>query len=104
MMLLNLLTEAKFNKRKPYRKLLFDSHNMRLLIFNFEPGQEMPVHFHKTDADVALLILEGEGVLTGGDKEIPAKAGTLQIIPLTQPHGLKAKTRLRLLMCIAHAP
>jgi len=96
----NLDKLAKFSTDKPCRELVFDSPNMRVLNFNFEPGQELPVHSHQNDSEVALLILEGEGVFTGA-QEMPARAGDLQIMPVTQPHGLKAKTRLRLLVIIA---
>ena len=46
-----------------------------MLNFNFEPGQELPVHSHEADSEVALLILEGEGVFTGGPQEVPFRAG-----------------------------
>lgn len=101
MKLFDLPKMAKFGADKPHRELLFDSPNMRVLNFNFEPGQELPVHSHPADSEVALLILEGEGVFTGGAEELPFQAGALQIMPVTQPHGLKAKTRVRLLVCIA---
>ncbi|MEW6659747.1 MAG: cupin domain-containing protein [Thermodesulfobacteriota bacterium] len=101
MKLFNLPEAAKFSPDKPYRELLFDSPNLRLLTFNFEPGQELPVHSHNADSEVTLLILEGEGVFTGGPEEIPARAGMLQIMPVSEPHGLRALTRLRLLVFIA---
>ena len=90
----------KFTADKPYRELLYDSPNMRVLTFNFEPGQELPVHSHSADADVALIVLEGEGEFTGAH-EMPARAGQTQIMPVAEPHGLKAHTRLRLLVVIA---
>jgi quercetin dioxygenase-like cupin family protein len=90
----------KFNADKPYRELLYDSPNLRVLAFNFEPGQELPVHSHPADADVTLMVLEGEGVFTGTN-EMPAKPGLIQIMPVCEPHGLKAHTRLRLLVLIA---
>jgi quercetin dioxygenase-like cupin family protein len=96
----NLQELARFSADKPCRELIFDSPNMRVLNFNFEAGQELPVHAHQADSEVALFILEGEGVFTGTE-EIPAKAGDLYIMPVTQPHGLKAKTRVRLLVVIA---
>jgi quercetin dioxygenase-like cupin family protein len=101
MKLISLAEAAKFTADKPYRELLYDSPNMRVLSFNFEPGQEMPVHSHSTDSEVALLILAGEGVFTGGPEEIPAKTGTLQIMPVSEPHGLKAHTRVQLLVFIS---
>ena len=100
MKLFDLAADPKFSLDKPFRQLLFDSPNVRVLSFNFEPGQELPVHSHNADSEVSLLILEGEGVFTGGPEEIPAKPGTLQIMPVTEPHGLRALTRVRLLVFI----
>jgi quercetin dioxygenase-like cupin family protein len=101
MKLVDLAACADFTADKLCRTLLYDSPNLRILSFNFEPGQEMPVHSHDVDADVALLILEGEGVFTGGPEPLPAKAGALQVMPVSQSHGLRAHTRLRLLVFIA---
>jgi len=96
----NLQEAARFSADKPCRDLIFDSPNMRVLAFNFEPGQELPVHSHQADSEVGMLILEGEGFFTGA-QEAPARAGDLQILPVGEPHGLKAKTRVRLLVFIA---
>ena len=94
----------RFTPDKPHRELLYDSPNLRVLTFNFEPGQELPVHSHSTDSDVALIMLEGEGEFTGAH-EMPAKAGQAQIMPVAEPHGLKAHTRVRLLVAHrAHPP
>ncbi|HZE20913.1 MAG TPA: cupin domain-containing protein [Desulfobaccales bacterium] len=90
----------QFKADKPYRELLYDSPNLRVLAFNFEPGQELPVHSHPADSDVILMVLEGEGEFTGGNP-MPAKAGQIQIMPVCEPHGLKAWTRMRLLVLIA---
>jgi len=90
----------KFTADKPYRELLYDSPNLRMLVFNFEPGQELPVHSHPSDSDVNLMILEGEGEFLGAH-EMPARAGQMQIMPVGEPHGLRAHTRMRLLVTIA---
>ena len=90
----------KFNADKPYRELLYDSPNLRVLAFNFEPGQELPVHSHPADSDVVLMVVEGEGEFTGTN-QMPARAGQIQIMPVCEPHGLKARTRMRLLVLIA---
>ncbi len=76
MKVFDLAQTAHFSSNRPHRELLFDSPNLRVLNFNFEPGQEMPVHSHHADSEVALLILEGEGVFTGGPEDIPARRGS----------------------------
>lgn len=100
MKFIDLNQVEKFAADKPYRELLYDSPNLRVLAFNFEPGQELPVHSHPADSDVTLMILEGEGEFTGANP-MPARPGQLQIMPVAEPHGLKAHTRLRLLVLIA---
>jgi quercetin dioxygenase-like cupin family protein len=90
----------KFTADRPYRELLYDSPNLRMLAFNFEPEQELPVHCHPSDSDVTLMVLEGEGEFLGAN-EMPARAGQMQIMPVGKPHGIKAHTRLRLLVIIA---
>jgi quercetin dioxygenase-like cupin family protein len=90
----------KFTPDKPYRELLYDTPNLRVLAFNFEPGQMLPVHSHPADSDVTVMILEGEGEFIG-THAMPAKAGQILIVPVCEPHGLKAHTRLRALVSIA---
>jgi quercetin dioxygenase-like cupin family protein len=100
MKFIDLNTVDRFTPDKPHRELLYDSPNLRVLTFNFEPGQELPVHSHSPDSDIALIILDGEGEFTGAH-EMPAQAGQAQIMPVAEPHGLQAHTRLRLLVIIA---
>jgi quercetin dioxygenase-like cupin family protein len=100
MQFIDLNTVDTFMADRPYRELLYDSPNLRVLVFNLEPGQEIPVHSHSSDSDVALIILEGEGKFTGAH-EMPARAGLTQIMPVAEPHGLDAHTRMRLLVLIA---
>ena len=100
MQFIDLNTVDKFTPDKPYRELLYDSPNLRVLVFNLEPGQELPVHSHPSDSDVALVILEGEGEFIGAH-EMPARTGQAQIMPGGEPHGLNAHTRVRLLVFIA---
>lgn len=100
MKFIDLKKVNKFTADKPYRELLYDSPNLRVLTFNFEPGQEFPVHSHPADSDIALMVLEGEGEFIGAH-EMPARPGSIQIMPVCEPHGLKAHIRLRLLVFIA---
>jgi quercetin dioxygenase-like cupin family protein len=74
---------------------------MRLILFCFEPGQELPVHSHDVDSEVFLCVLEGEGSFIGGEKDIPAKRGSLLVSPVSEPHGIRAKTRMKVLVGIA---
>jgi quercetin dioxygenase-like cupin family protein len=92
---------SKFSKTGPVRQVLFDSPGLRISALNFEPGQEMPVHEHHADAEVAFLALEGEGVFTREDSDMTMQAGALLVMPVREAHGFRASTRLRLLVFIA---
>jgi quercetin dioxygenase-like cupin family protein len=92
---------TQFSRTAPLRKVLFDSPSLRIISFNFEPGQEMPVHEHHANGEVAFLVVEGEGIFIGEDLDFPIQAGALQVMPVSKPHGFTATTRLRLLVFIA---
>jgi quercetin dioxygenase-like cupin family protein len=101
MMEFQLSELTQFSRTTPLRKVLFDSPSLRILIFNFEPGQEMPVHEHHADAQLAFLVLDGEGVFICEDSDTAIQAGSLHVMPVSEPHGFKATSRLRMLVFLA---
>jgi quercetin dioxygenase-like cupin family protein len=97
------LYEANDFSAKAFKKLLVhDSPYFKILNFNFKAGQELPVHSHDIEGQLSLVILEGEGEFLGADgTTLPAKTGDVAISEIAEPHGLRAKTDLRLLVTIA---
>ncbi len=59
------------------------------------------MHSHDIEGQVSILVLEGEGEFLGKDTSLPAKAGDILISEIAEPHGIRAKTRLRVLVTIA---
>ncbi|MEW5908874.1 MAG: cupin domain-containing protein [Thermodesulfobacteriota bacterium] len=99
---IDLYEANDFNPLQMKRLLVHDSPYVKLLNFNFKAGQVLPVHSHDIEGEVCLTILEGEGEFLGkGNTAYPAKAGSVMITDINEPHGLKAKTDLRLLVMIA---
>ncbi len=99
---INLFEANDFSEQGFKRLLVHDSPYFKVLNFNFKAGQELPVHSHEIEGEVSLLILEGEGEFLGDNGEaIPARAGDVVISEISEPHGLRAKTDLRLLVTIA---
>jgi quercetin dioxygenase-like cupin family protein len=96
--LIDLSKTARFTQDKPHRQCLYESRNLEVVAYDFEAGQELPVHC--LDAEVAILILEGEGEFLGA-QEMPVQEGTLITLPACAPHGVKARTRLRLVAFVA---
>ena len=101
MQIINLDEYAQFRKDGYNLRLLHDSPNWRIMNFNFEAGQELPVHSHDVESEVMILVLAGEGYFTGGESEIEAKSGSMLISKVYEPHGIKATTRMRVLVAIA---
>ncbi|UCF95150.1 MAG: cupin domain-containing protein [Desulfobacterales bacterium] len=97
------LYEANDFAEKTFKKLLVhDSPYFKIINFNFRAGQELPVHSHDIDGQVSLVVLEGEGEFLGQDNQsLPARAGDVLISEIAEPHGVRAKTDLRLLVTIA---
>ena len=99
---INFYEANDFSENMFKRLLIHDSPYFKILNFNFKAGQELPVHSHDIEGQVSLVVIEGEGEFLGRDGvSLPAKAGDVLVSDISEPHGLKAKTNLRLLVTIA---
>ena len=99
---LNLYEENDFSDKAFKKLLVHDSPYFKILNFNFKAGQELPVHSHDIEGQLSLVIVEGQGEFLGKDGiTLPAKTGDVVISDIAEPHGLRAKTDLRLLVTIA---
>ncbi|NLI82690.1 MAG: cupin domain-containing protein [Deltaproteobacteria bacterium] len=98
----NVFESNSFDAKSMKRLLVHDSPYFKVLNFNFKAGQELPVHSHDIEGEVSLTVLEGEGEFLGKDGiSIPARTGDVLICPISEPHGVKAKSDLRILVTIA---
>ena len=99
---INLYEANDFSVTAFKRLLVHDSPYFKILNFNFKAGQELPIHSHDIEGQLSLVVLAGEGEFLGEDgATLPAKAGDVVISDISEPHGLRAKTDLRLLVTIA---
>lgn len=82
--------------------LVEDSPHFKIINFNLDAGVTFPVHSHDLDGELSILVLEGEGAFLGaGDQEIPAQKGQILISQIGEPHGVRARTKMRILVTIA---
>lgn len=82
--------------------LVEDSPSFKIINFNLDEGVTFPVHSHDLDGELSILVLEGEGYFLGeNDAEITARQGDLLISQIREPHGVRAKTKMRILVTIA---
>jgi quercetin dioxygenase-like cupin family protein len=98
---LNLYDENDFNDLHMSRYLVHDSPYFKILNFNFKGGQELPIHSHDIEGQVSIVILEGVGEFLAEDGTLPARAGDVLISDISEPHGIKARTDMRVLVTIA---
>jgi quercetin dioxygenase-like cupin family protein len=98
----NVIEANDFSETGMKKLLVHDSPYFKILNFNFKAGQELPVHAHDIEGQVSLVVLEGEGEFLGKDGAmLPATRGDVLISEIGEPHGIRARTDLRLLVTIA---
>lgn len=82
--------------------LVHESPYFKIINFNFKAGQMLPIHSHNIEGQLSILVLEGEGeFLTSPENTMPARPGDLLVSDIAEPHGVRAKTDMRILVTIA---
>ena len=88
---------------RPATAILHDSADLRLIVFRLAPGQAVPPH--RSTSTVMLTVLEGAGVLSGGDDERACVAGDVMVYDPEELHGMRAtEGELLLLATITPRP
>lgn len=99
---INLYQENDFSDLSMKRFLVHDSPYFKILNFNFKAGQELPIHSHNVEGQLSISVLEGEGEFLADDGvTMPAQPGDVLISDISEPHGVKAKTNMRVIVTIA---
>ena len=82
--------------------LVEDSPYFKIINFNLEAGVTFPVHSHDLDGELSIQVLEGDGRFLGADGlEMEARQGDILISQIREPHGVRAETKMRILVTIA---
>lgn len=82
--------------------LVETSEYFKIINFNLDAGVTFPVHSHDLDGELSILVVEGNGFFLGdGDVEIPAVKGDILVSEIREPHGVRAETRMRIVVTIA---
>jgi len=82
--------------------LVEDSEFFKIINFNLKAGVTFPVHSHDLDGELSIQVIEGEGFfLAENGAEMVAKTGNILISEIREPHGVRAKTDMRIVVTIA---
>lgn len=98
----DLYSENGFSEKAFSNFLVHDSPYFKIMNFNFKAGQQLPIHSHEIEGQVSIVVMEGTGEFLGKDGAIlQAQPGNILISDISEPHGIKAKTDMRVLVTIA---
>lgn len=81
--------------------VLHDSPYFKIINFNIGAGQLFPVHSHQIEGQLSMVVIEGEGEFLSDTSAIPAKTGDMLIADISEPHGVRATTDMRIIVTIA---
>ncbi|RJR45792.1 MAG: cupin domain-containing protein [Desulfobacteraceae bacterium] len=98
---ISLYESNDFSAQSHKTFLVHDSPYFKIINFNFKAGQELPVHSHEIEGQVSIAVLEGRGRFLGKEEGLPAGPGDILISEISEPHGIRAETDLRVLVTIA---
>jgi len=93
----------EFSKEKRIRKKLLGTEKIGAEYLCYEPGQGTPMHHHPKQ-DELFYVVEGRGILTVGDEEIPVGPSSLVLARAQVPHGMMAASDSRMIVMFFKAP
>ncbi|ACV69664.1 cupin domain-containing protein [Desulfohalobium retbaense] len=96
------LYDNPMGEKAPKNVLVHDSPYFKIINFNLKAGQEVPVHSHDIEGQLSVTVIEGNGAFLGADNAtLPARAGDVLVADISEPHGFRAETDMRVLVTIA---
>lgn len=99
---IELDTTRKFNPLGMQNFVLHDSEYFKIINFNITAGRIFPVHSHDLEGQVSIHVIEGSGAfLADNEQTIPAKTGDILVSDISEPHGVRADTDMRIVVTIA---
>jgi quercetin dioxygenase-like cupin family protein len=94
--LANLQKEIALPEKGILSQVIHKDDYVNVTLFGFAAGQELSAHSAPTPA--VLYFLEGEAEVQLGKDKVSAQPGSFVYMPPMLPHGISAKTALRMLL------
>ena len=76
---------------RPATAVLFDSPDVRLVVFRIMPGQAVAPH--RNSSTVTLMVLQGEGYVSGTEGERACRSGEMVTYEPNETHAMRAGAR-----------
>jgi quercetin dioxygenase-like cupin family protein len=87
---------VSYSTKKIATTVIHKSEHTTVYLMAFSPQQSIPVHV--TQKDAFLMVLEGEAILTVGNRLYELNEGTTMELPGKIPHAVKATSHFKLLI------
>ncbi len=94
--LVNLQQEFALPEKGILSRVLRKDDQINVTLFGFSQGEALSTHSAPTPA--ILYFLEGEAEVQLGEDKVDAQQGSFIYMPPMLPHGISAKTALRILL------
>ncbi|HUZ95391.1 MAG TPA: cupin domain-containing protein [Edaphobacter sp.] len=94
--LVNLQQEFALPEKGILSRVLRKDDQVNVTLFGFSQGEALSTHSSPTPA--ILYFLEGEAEVQLGEDKVDAQQGSFIYMPPMLPHGISAKTALRVLL------
>lgn len=100
--LADLQTEFALPEKGILSRVLRKDDDVNVTLFGFSAGEALSAHSAPTPA--VLYFIEGEAEVLLGEDKVNAQPGSFVYMPPMLPHGISAKTPLRMLLVQMKAP
>jgi quercetin dioxygenase-like cupin family protein len=87
-----------YQKGRVISRTFAQNEGLNITLFAFDQGEGLSTHAASGDAMVQ--VLDGEVLLTIGEKEVRAKTGEIVVMPADVPHSVNAVKPFKMLLTV----
>lgn len=91
-----------YEKGRVVSRTISNKQAVGITLFAFDKGEGISAH--SAPGDAMVQILDGEALITIGDKEVTATRGQVVVMPADIPHALHAVTPFKMILTVVKRP
>ncbi len=95
---LDILELVSYEEGRVVSRTLANKQTVGITLFAFDKGEGISAH--SASGDAMVQILDGEALITIGEKQIKAVTGQVVVMPADVPHALLAVSRFKMILTV----
>ena len=95
---IEILSLVDYEEGRVVSRTLANQLTVGITVFAFDKGEGISAH--SASGDAMVQILDGEALITIGDKTVTARTGEVVVMPADIPHALSAETRFKMILTV----